>query len=270
MNKENIKSLNEKIADNEQAKISLEQKIKVNQQLLQDLHKEFEKNLNNLKELQDIEDKLRKEISSQHKEDIKKILNFKSVKETLQKASPLFSKIKDSTADTVRNVKIYIESNTDKQWIENKYNEYKEIALKKGEDIKSREEFQKIALSLKNVQSEIQELNLYDIMHKLSVDVGDASLAVKKVIKKIKIEEKIDSVIKKKDSLKDYESGNKLIFFKEWVSHKQIDLNDTPENLYDNYFEYLTKKYSDMDISKISYTKRSGSFTKALNKFKQI
>jgi hypothetical protein len=269
MSKETITSLNKKLVENEHARVIVEQKIKDNQKLLQDLHEEFEKDLETLKDLQDSEESLRKEISNQQKEDLNDTLSLESMRKMLGKAVPLFSKIKNSTVNKAKDVKSYIDANTDKKWIEQKYNEYKTIAVKKGEDIKSREDFQKIALSVKNVQGEIQELNLYDIINKLSTDAGHASKAIKKAVKNIKIEEKVEAITRKKDSALDEESGNKLDIFTEWASHKSVDLNEAPESLYSNYMEYLSKKYSDLDINTIAYTKKAGSFTKALNKYKK-
>ena len=237
---------------------------------MQELHEEFEKDLETLKDLQDTEDSLRKEIANQQKEDLNDTLSLESMRKILGKAGPLFSKIKSSTVSKAKDVRNYIDANTDKKWIEQKYNEYKTIALKKGDDIKSREEFQKIALSVKNVQGEIQELNLYDIINKLSTDAGHATKAIKKAVKNIKIEEKVEAIIRKKDEPNlEEDTSNKLEIFTEWASHKSVDLEDTPEKLYSNYLEYLSKKYSDLDINAISYSKKSGSFTKALNKYKK-
>lgn len=268
MSKENISSLNKKLVDNEHARVILEQKIKENQTLLQELHEQFEKDLETLKDLQDTEDSLRKEISNQQKEDFNDTLSLESMRKIWGKAIPLFSKIKSSTVNKAKDVKNYIDATTDKKWIEEKYKEYKAIALKKGDDIKSREEFQKIALSVKNVQGEIQELNLYDIINKLSTDAGHAGKAIKKAVKNIKIEEKVEAIIKKKEVAED-DTGNKLDIFTEWASHKFVNLEDTTDNLYNNYLEYLSKKHPDLDINTISYSKKSGSFTKALNKYKK-
>ena len=53
----------------------------------------------------------------------------------------------------------------------------------------------------------------------------------------------------------------------DWL--KFVNLEDTTDNLYNNYLEYLSKKHPDLDINTISYSKKSGSFTKALNKYKK-
>ena len=269
MSKETMHLLNQKLLNNDHSILILENKIKENQKTLQELHKEFEKNLDALKILQNTKNILRKEISNQQ-QDLNNTLSLDSMKKVLGKAGPLFYKIKKSTFSKAKDVKTYIDANTDKKWIEQKYNEYKSIALKKGENIKSRKDFQKLALSVKNVQGEIQELNLYDIINKLSTDAGHASKALKKAAKNIKLEEKVASIIRKKNEKTDENLENKLKFFTEWVSHKSVDISDSPEDLYDNYLEYLSKKYSDLDIDIISYTKKSGNFAKTLNKYKKL
>ena len=269
MSKETIYLLNKKLLNNEHSMLIIEKKIKEKQKLLQELHEEFEKDLNALKNLQNTENILRKEISNQ-KQYFKNKLILEPMKKVLGKAKPLFSKIKDSTFSKAKDVKTYIDTNTDKKWIEQKYNEYKAIALKKGDDIKSREDFQKVALSVKNVQGEIKDLNFYDIINKLSSDAGHVSKALKKAVKNIKLEEKVEYIVRKKNYKTDENSEKKLKFFTEWASHKSVDLSESPEDLYYNYLEYLSKKYSNLDIDIISYNKKSGIFTKTINKYKKL
>lgn len=269
MIKETMHLLNQKLLNNDHSILIVEKKIKENQKLLQKLHEELEKNLDTLKNLQNTENILRKEILNQQ-QDLNNKSSLDSMKKVLGKAGPLFFKIKKSTLNKAKDVKTYIDNNTDKKWIEQKYNEYKSIALRKGEIIKSREDFRKVVLSIKNVQGEIQELNLYDIINKLSNDAGHVSKALKKAVKNISLEEKIESIVRKKNKRTDENIENKLKFFIEWASHRSVDLNDSQENLYNNYLEYISKKYSDLDIDIISYTKKSGFFSKALNKYKKL
>ena len=270
MNKETISNLNVNLVKNEQEKLKLEQKIKDNQKLLQKITEEFESDLDSLKNLQEIEESLRKELYLKQKESMHENLSLESMKKVLGGAAPFFSKIKSSTLNKAKQIKSYIDGSTlDKEWLEERYTEYKKICLKKGEEIKSKEDFKRIVLSLKNVQGEIKELNLYDMINKLSVDAVHATQAVKKVIKNINIEdkvEKVSSILRKKETSLDNEPENKATIFTEWASHKSINLKDAPDNLYHNYLEYLSKKYPDFDIDTISYSKKSGSFTKALNK----
>lgn len=270
MKKETILNLNSNLAKNEQERLALEQKIKDNQKTLQKITEEFETDLENLKSLHEIEESLRKELYTKQKESMHDNLNLESMKKVLGVARPLLSRIKATTIEKAKAIKGYIDGSTvDKEWLENRYSEYKKICLKKGEEIKSKEDFKRIALSLKNVQGEIKELNLYEMINKLSVDAGHATQAVKKVIKSINLEskvEKVSSLLRKKEMSLDDEPENKSTIFTEWASHKSINLSDSPENLYNNYLEYLSKKYSELEITTISYSKKSGSFTKALNK----
>lgn len=274
MTKEIISELNDKLIAKENEKLTLEQKIKNNQKLLATINQEFEEDLNKLKDIQEEEQSLRKEVYLKQKEFLHDSLSLDSMKKILGGAGPLFSKLKASTLNKAKELKEFIDgSSINKEWVEQRYNEYKKICIQKGQQIQSKEEFQRIALSVKNVKGEIQELNLYDIINKLSVDAGQATKSVKKIIKDIKIQEKVEQVgtiiRQNREAISD-ETENKFEIFSEWASHKSVNLKDSTDNLYNNYLEYLSKKYSDRDIVVISYSKKSGSFTKALNKFKKF
>lgn len=271
------KTTKELLQEVESEKLLLEDKIKDNQKTLLEIQENFEKDLVKLKELQGMESSLRQKIYEQQKDSLHKSLNAQSMKKFLGGVTPFFTKIKVNTINKAKNIKDYIDGNyIDKVWLEEKYNDYKKVCIQKGEAIQSKEEFQKIALSIRNVQNEMKELSLHEIIGKVSKELGHAKKSISSVMENIKIEEKIENLLNKKTIAKsanqsDYshlEINKKNTLFM-WITEKNPDLFGDSSDLYEMYISYVNLKFSKHvdDMDKICYSKKSGSFTQAINRY---
>lgn len=271
------KTTQELLKEVENKKIILEEKIKNNQQTLLKIQENFEIDLDNLKELQAMELSLRQKIYEQQKNSLHQSLNAQSMKKLLGSAAPFFAKIKANTINKAKNIKDYIDGNhIDKVWLEEKYSAYKKVCIEKGEEIQSKEEFQKIALSIKNVQDEMKELNLNEIISKVSKEVGHAKKSISSVMENMKIEEKFDNFLKKKTNVEKKEESNyshmeinKKNTLAMWITEKNPNLTSNYPDLYEMYISYVNLKFSKHvdDLDKICYSKKSGSFTQAINRY---
>ena len=271
------KTTQELLKEVENKKNVLEEKIKNDQQTLLKIQENFEIDLTNLKELQDMELSLRQKLYDQQKNSLHQSLNAQSMKKILGSAAPFFAKIKANTISKAKGIKDYIDGNyIDKVWLEEKYSAYKKVCIEKGDEIQSKEEFQKIALSIKNVQDEIKELSLNEIITKVSKEVGHAKKSISSVMENMKIEEKFDNFLKKKKSVEKEENSNyshmeinKNSTLAMWITEKNPDLNGNSADLYEMYISYINLKFSKHvdDLDKICYSKKSGSFTQAINRY---
>jgi hypothetical protein len=274
------------------------------QSQIKKIQEDFELTLSSLKSAQTKENQLQEQLYEIQKANIKQTLSLNSVKKVFGEATPFFLNIKERALGAVQNVKGYIDgTHFDRKWIDEKYESYKEICISKGQDIKSKDEFQKIALSIKDVSNESSDLNLYDILGKVSKELGSAKDSIKDVWQSLGLVEKINSAIstvKESDFdsppltyLENHESDNKgknievsviadnaepmvketnildkKSVFNEWIVNRNIRKTKSKTDisvLYKDYDSYVEFVYP-LSKTELIYTIKSGSFTNALNK----
>lgn len=230
-----------------------------------------------LKSLRNRENNLQEELYALQKETIKDALNIMGFKKMFSDSTPFLTSLKGKAVETVQKVKGYVDGTYfDQKWIEETYSSYKEHCISKGEEIKSKEEFQKIALALKNMQSEEDnDLNMKDMVLKVSKEVGSATNSVKAVIQSMTFIEKLKIALngnKEIDSEffeEEIEYKDKKIVFQEWIENRDIQKPNTKSKdemnkLYEDYVYYIEFLYP--ENSELIYSSKGGAFTAALNR----
>lgn len=274
-------------ATNSQRKL-LEKDLESYQEQMKQLQENIEFSLDSLKALQTRENNLQDNLYAVQKENIKTALNINSLKKMFGDSTPFFSSLKGKAFETVQKVKGYVDgSYFDQKWLEEKYEEYKTHCIDKGEDIKSKEEFQKIALVLRQMQSsEDNDLNFFDMVGKVSKEVGSARNSVKEVFQSLGFVEKIthalssskedlSKVITHVDSDNDKIESNidvikdKKTIFNEWIEARNIKKSKSKQDLtslHHDYVLFVDFVYPNHNSSDLTYSLKGGAFTAALNR----
>lgn len=272
-------------ATNSQRK-SLEKDLESYQEQMKQLQENIEFSLDSLKALQTKENNLQDSLYAVQKENIKTALNINGFKKMFGDTTPFLSSLKGKAVETVQKVKGYVDgSYFDQKWLEEKYEEYKDHCIEKGEEIKSKEEFQKIALALRKMQSnEDNDLNFFDVVGKVSKEVGAASTSVKDVFQSLGFVEKITNALSgtKEDLSKvitkvESDSSNvdsnseiskdKKTVFSEWIEARNIKKSKSKQDLNSLYKDYtLFVDFVYPNTSDLTYSLKGGAFTAALNR----
>ena len=271
-------------ATNTQRK-SVEKDLESYQEQIKQLQENIEFSLDSLKSLQTKENNLQDALYAVQKENIKAALNINGLKKIFGDSTPFLSSLKGKAVETVQKVKGYVDGTYfDQKWLEEKYDDYKTHCIEKGEEIKSKEEFQKIALALRKMQSnEDGDLNFFDVVGKVSKEVGSATSSVKNVFQTLGFVEKITTalsgareelqkelnpapVITKVDP-QDEENKDKKTVFNEWVEARNVKKSKSKQDLNALYNDYkLFVEFVYPDQPELSYSLKRGAFTAALNR----
>lgn len=258
---------------------SVEKNLESYQEQIKQLQDNIEFSLDSLKGLQTKENNLQEELYQVQKESIKAALNINGFKKMFSDSSPFLASLKGKAVETVQKVKGYVDgSYFDQKWLDEKYEEYKEHCISKGEELKSKEEFQKIALALRKMQTnDNNDLNFFDMVGKVSKEVGSATTSVKNVFQSLGFVEKITNALTvvKEESLSDNtptstvtneKAKDKKTVFNEWIEVRNIKKSKTKEDLdklYNDYKLYVSYVYP--ENSDLIYSIK-GPFTAALNR----
>lgn len=271
-------------ATNTQRK-SVEKDLESYQEQIKQLQENIEFSLDSLKSLQTKENNLQDALYAVQKENIKAALNINGLKKIFGDSTPFLSSLKGKAVETVQKVKGYVDGTYfDQKWLEEKYDDYKTHCIEKGEEIKSKEEFQKIALALRKMQSnEDGDLNFFDVVGKVSKEVGSATSSVKNVFQTLGFVEKITTalsgareelqkelspapVITKVD-MQDEENKDKKTVFNEWVEARNVKKSKSKQDLNALYNDYkLFVEFVYPEQPELSYSLKGGAFTAALNR----
>lgn len=271
-------------ATNTQRK-SVEKDLESYQEQIKQLQENIEFSLDSLKALQTKENNLQDELYVVQKESIKSALNINGLKKMFGDTTPFLTSLKGKAVETVQKVKGYVDGTYfDQLWLEEKYDEYKTHCIDKGDEIKSKEEFQKIALALRKMQSnDDNDLNFFDVVGKVSKEVGSASSSVKNVFQSLGFVEKITNALAgAKEELKkelnsspviakieneDIEVKDKKTVFNEWVEARNIKKSKSKQDLNALYNDYkLFVQFVYPEQLELTYSLKGGAFTAALNR----
>jgi len=286
----------QKIVENELKETTLQRKsVEENlhsyQEQIKKLQEDIEFSFDSLKALQQKENNLQEELYLIQKESIKDALSLGGLKKIFGDSTPFFSSLKGKAVETVQKVKGYMDgSYFDQKWLDEKYDEYKEHCIEKGEEIKSKEEFQKIALALRKMQNqEDGDTNFFDVVGKVSKEVGSATTSVKSVFQSLGFVEKITNALStareeiahnekelsnketpliKKISEDDTLIKDKKAVFAEWIENRNVKKSKTTQDvnsLYEDYKLYISYVYPD-EKDELTYSIKGGAFTAALNR----
>lgn len=254
------------------------------QQQIKQLQEKIEFSIDSLKSLQTKENNLQDNLYIVQKENIKASLNMNGLKKMFGDSTPFFSSLKGKAVETVQRVKGFVDGTYfDQLWLEEKYEEYKEHCIDKGEEIKSKDEFQKIALALRKMQSnEDNDLNFFDVVGKVSKEVGTASNSVKNVFQSLGFVEKITNALSaskeenhealiyvdgKGDSVLSDNLKDKKTVFNDWVEARNIKKSKNKEDLdtlYNDYKMFVEFVYPGQP--ELAYSLKGGAFTSVLNR----
>lgn len=261
---------------------SVEKDLESYQEQIKQLQNNIEFSMDSLKALQTKENNLQEELYTVQKESIKAALNMNGLKKMFNDSTPFLSSLKGKAVETVQKVKGYVDgSYFDQKWLEEKYQEYKDHCIEKGEEIKSKEEFQKIALALRKMQTnEEGDINFFDIVGKVSKEVGSASTSVKNVFQSLGFVEKItnalaaskeennenliyvDGMADNVENLKD-----KKTVFSEWIEARNVTKSKSKQDLDRLYNDYkLFVEFVYPNSPELAYSLKGGAFTAALNR----
>ena len=247
---------------------NIENRLKTTQQDLSRLQQLFEDDIAQLKSAQTHENNLQESLYSLQKQQIKEVMSVDSLKKVIGDATPFFMRIKEKTLNKVQGVKDFLDGTAlDNQWINEKYEEYKEICIQKGEEIKSKQEFQKIALAIKETEN-LGETSIYDKLSKISKEVGHAKDTIKNVLQTLKVEEKIGNLLKgeTEPNVEVAVELTKKSVFKEWIDSQHIPTLKQQEsrNIHEGYVQFVASQYGEDKVSDLTYG--YSNFITAINK----
>jgi uncharacterized protein (DUF3084 family) len=247
---------------------------------LESLKSEFSKiqvsisdSLENLQELKDKESSLQNKLFLIQKENIKEALSINGIKKMFSDSNPLVKKIKEKSKEIKE---VFDGTHLDKEWIDEHYDKYKETCIKKGEEIKSKEEFKKIALTLKNAKDEVTAIQFGDFFNKAGEKIQQASKKIQETLSsqfqetvKETIEEPKEEVIiveivqptTKKEGLESWiKNSDREIPIEKDYSDEKI-----PE-FYDEYVSYLNILFDNNTPIEVVYSIKGSAFKTALKK----
>jgi hypothetical protein len=230
-----------------------------------------------LKETQLELTRLQEQLYEIQKQNIKQAISVEGIKKVFGNATPFFMRIKDKTLGKVQEVKEFLDGTSfDKKWVDERYEEYKELCISKGEDIKSKEEFQKIALAIKETDSE-SDTSILEKLSNVSKEIGYAGSTIKNVWQSMGVEEKIINILKTEDLQEEVEEVaniDKKTVFNDWIISRNVkkSVNKLDNNvLYQDYLQFIEHVHGAEQSVELSYPYKGGAFTAALNRtFKNL
>lgn len=279
MEKQTQSQLEEELKVTNSQRKAVEKDLELYQEQIKTLQDNIVFSLDSLKALQTKENNIQENLYNVQKENIKLALNVNGLKKLFNDSTPFLSSLKGKAVETVQRVKGYVDgSYFDQLWLEENYDFYKEHCIKNGEEIKSKDEFQKIALALRKMQSnEDNDLNFFDVVGKVSKEVGTATTSVKNVFQSLGFVEKITNAL---STNKDYTDNtpellestnsndiNKKSVFNQWVEVRNIKKSKNKEDLNTLYSDYkMFVSFLHSENNDLTYSLKGGAFTSALNR----
>lgn len=264
MEKQSIQQVQDELQQVSHQRKAAEEKFEHLQLQLTKIQTDMEENLDSLQKLKDQESILQNKVYQLQKESLKEALSFNGVKSLLSGASPLLQKIKEKGKELKD---VFENSNFDKQWLDEQYDKYRDLCIKKGEEIKSKEEFQKVALTLKKLEKEGEDFSFSELLSKASKGVGNVGNTLKEAIKNMKTEG-IDKVLSSKpEDISLPQTKQEALL--QWVAERKItkaSLNKANSELYEDYTTYLNWVFENQIPEDILYSSKGGSFINALKK----
>jgi hypothetical protein len=221
------------------------------------LQKNAEASLERLSTLKDQETSLQYKVFLLQKEAIKGALSVTGLKKVFSDQNPLVKKLKDKGKE----IKEALDGTAfDKQWIDEQYEKYKESCIKKGEAIKSKEEFKNIAMTLKDIKSE-GNAQITAIASKAGSELKKFGKLLQDSIK-TQVTVDIETEEEKLDPPTTKGEGLDL-----WLKHSGAVYSEEklPE-LYEEYVSYLKKEFGEDLPKEVFYSYQGSSFKKALKK----
>lgn len=238
-------------------KKKLEDKIIDQERQINNLISSLETDLSLLKDEQYRIHCLKEEISEARKNYVKDLMNLSILKKPLSQQLPIISKVKDVLKEKKKELKGYLDGTSENnKWLDERYEEYKTLLQKNNEQIKTKEDFAKIALTLKEANDDSPSFSVKNIVNKISDDYGYARKSINNVLKILHLD--------KNKPLEDIEENNinkKEKIFSHWVEYNNLDryniiYNDI-NDLYNEYLLFVRHMYSIENVNNLTYTKNN-------------
>lgn len=242
----------------------VESRMENTQKELNRLQNLLEVDFDNLKSKQNAENNYRTELYEAQKNNIKQVMSMDGIKKALGDATPFFLKVKEKTLGKVQAMKDFLDGTSfDRKWVDEKYEEYKQVSINKGDEIKSKEDFEKIALAIKD-SSDSSHLSIYDRITHISKEIGAAKNTIKNVWQSIGVEEKVIQLIQNNQDEEKIENLDKKTVLNIWINSNDIDLKSP--DLYKKYTTFIVDTYGEDSFVNLGY--KQGNFTVIMNRKK--
>lgn len=227
------------------------------QKQLVSLQTTAESSLERLAAIKDEETALQYKVFLMQKEAIKDALSVTGLKKLISDQNPLVKKLKDKGKE----LKEVLDGTAlDKQWIDEQYENYKAKCIKSGEAVKSKEEFKKIALSLKEFKNEgSAQINA------LASRAGSELKKFGKLFQdsfKTNVEVNSEEEVEVIDPPASKKEGLDL-----WIKHSGATYDETKlAELYEDYTSYLEKTFEGKLEKDVIYSFQGSAFKRAFKK----
>ncbi|NCQ51626.1 hypothetical protein GW796_06975 [archaeon] len=223
------------------------------QESFHEIQKSIETSLEKLQALKEKESTLQNKLFLMQKDLVKENLNVNGIKK-------LFSNT--NFVKKIQEIKEVLDGTAlDKQWIEEHYLKYKASCIKAGEEIKSKEEFKKIADSLKNVEDTVSNIQFGELFAKASKEAKKVGKFVQEAFSTT-ISSQSDSEPLDIEAPTSKKEG--LIL---WLKNSNIVYSDEKVlELYQEYNSYLSKFFDNEVPTELIYSYKGGAFKQALKK----
>jgi hypothetical protein len=221
---------------------------------LKDLEVNFEITLDELKVAQTQHNMIQEELYKVKQENFKNIFQINKIKNIFEKNIPMLDKIKNKAKEKISKVKDYIDGTYfDKAWMDQHYEQYKKYCIEKGQEIKRREDFEKMMSYFQNIKDDSEDLNLYEILNKVSGEFSSAKETLSNSINNLK-EKALEKNQKKKT-------------FEKWIAYFDLTENEDEysdiKDLYEKYKNYCENFHS----SEPYFLYSNGNFSSQIKKY---
>lgn len=233
-----IKQLNDKLEKLLIKKNELEVRAKSEHENLLKSQEKLEITIKELEDLKDMETALFQKIVKLQKENLKDIMNFKSLKDKITEKANIFEDLKTKGKNLIGIVDTKINS----QWFDENYTKYKNECKKIGEEIKSREDYKKVIDKLGGAIKSIRELDIIKLLNENEAEKNNSHFD-------IKINAPIEKLLKSKSE-----------GFEKWIESKPTDLT------YQSYINYLSENYKNGTEVEFQYKNTANSFKNLIKK----
>jgi len=127
------------------------------------IQKAIESSLENLQIIKDKESSLQNKVFLIQKDAFKETISVSGLKKLFSNNNSFVKKIKEKGKE----IKEVLDGTAfDKEWIDEQYEKYKSTCIKKGEEIKSKEEFKIIAGTIKEIKDGANNINWNSLLNK--------------------------------------------------------------------------------------------------------
>lgn len=216
-----------------------------------------ESSLERLTAIKNEETDLQYKVFIMQKEAIKEALSVTGLKKLISDQNPLVKRLKDKGKE----IKEALDGTAlDKQWIDEQYESYKEKCIKSGEAVKSKDDFKRIALSLKEIKNEGSA--------QISAIASKAGSELKRFGKLFQDSFKTSVVVNSEEEAEVIDPpASKKEGLDLWIKHSGATYDEAKlAELYEDYTSYLEKTFEGKLEKDVIYAFQGSAFKKAFKK----